>query len=328
MPPGGPPSSIRTRPLSVLVVDDDVALLRLVTSWLESAAIPTVEATSGPEAIEVAQKRPDVIDAIVLDVMMPGMDGMETLSRLKADPRTRDIPVIVLTAHANRDQDIVRGVERGAVDHIAKPFSGPVLIAKVRAVAERGRVERQLRSDLRFAQENATVDVLTRLANRRHFDVTLRQELAHARRHEKPITVVLFDLDHFKEVNDTFGHQEGDRVLIHVAEATQRILRKEDSAFRYGGEEFVLVLRNSTTDDGVRVAERLREELTKAPIQLGEGEERVITFSAGVATVDQEKGWEDDELLVRADQALYRAKRSGRNRTERAALEPTRSSPP
>ncbi|MFO0680018.1 MAG: diguanylate cyclase [Polyangiaceae bacterium] len=326
LPPSVPPST-RAHVPTILVVDDDEALLRLVTSWLEASGMATLEATGGQAALDIATRHAPTIDAIVLDVMMPGIDGHETLRRLKAQGSTREIPVVVLTAHANRDQDIIRGVERGAVDHLPKPFSGPVLVAKVRAAAERGRIERRLRADLRFAEENASVDVLTRLWNRRHFDDALKREAARSLRHAKPFTVVLFDLDHFKAVNDTYGHPEGDRVLVHFAETLRSVARASDAAFRYGGEEFVVTLTDATVDDGVQLAGRLRQALVAVPFQFADGTYRPITFSAGVASLDEENGFVDEALLLRADQALYRAKRAGRDRTERASREVTKSEP-
>ena len=226
--------------------------------WLGKAGLACVEARSGEEALEAAKRMADGLDAIVCDVMMPGIDGFTVLERLKADAATARIPVMLLTAHANTEGEIVRGVEGGAVDHLAKPFSGPVLAAKVRALVARGLKERSLQRKLHFAERHATVDGLTGLFNRRHFEVRQREESAHARRHSRPLALVLFDLDHFKSVNDTFGHEEGDRVLQHVGAAVPAVLRAEDSAFRYGGEEFVILLRDCDARSAHVVGERLR----------------------------------------------------------------------
>lgn len=301
----------------MLVVDDDASLRMLTTRWLKNAKLHCLEAADGAEAIRVATANASVIDAIVLDVMMPGLDGFETLRRLKANDTTASLPVVLLTAHATGDREIVEGVEGGAVDHLVKPFSGPVLVAKVRAIVERSRTERELRSKLRHAEENATIDPLTGLGNRRHFEARLREESAHAKRHGDPFALVLVDIDHFKSVNDTFGHEEGDRVLVHFADAIRSILRADDAAFRYGGEEFVLMLRACTRDNGGFAAERLRAALRRTPIVLGESrEERFVTFSAGVAAPAGD--FSTDDIVARADAALYRAKRAGRDRIELA----------
>jgi two-component system cell cycle response regulator len=308
-------------PRTVLVVDDDVALRGLTARWLTNATLRCLEASTGEQAVEVAIANAASLDAIVLDIMMPGIDGFETLRRLKANEATAHIPVVLLTAHATNDKDFIEGADSGAVDHLVKPFKGPVLVAKVRAIVERARNDRDLRVKLRNAEETATIDPLTGLGNRRHFEARFKEEAAHARRHAQPFALVIIDIDHFKSVNDTFGHEEGDRVLVHVADAMRSILRADDAAFRYGGEEFVLILRACEAKNGALAAERLRAALKARPIVLGEGEarvERIVTFSAGVAAASAENGYAVDDLLGRADAALYRAKRGGRDRTETA----------
>jgi two-component system cell cycle response regulator len=305
------------KPGSVLVVDDDDALRMLVVKWLTKAGLTCIEAKSGEEALESARSLAEGLDAIVCDVMMPGLDGFAVLEQLKAEPATAAIPVMLLTAHANTEGEIVRGLEGGAVDHLAKPFSGPVLSAKVRALVERGRGERSLQKKLRFAEKRATIDGLTGLFNRRQFETRHREESAHARRHSRPLALVLFDLDHFKSINDTFGHEEGDRVLQQVGTAIPAVLRTEDSAFRYGGEEFVLLLRDCDAPSAILVGERLRASLKAKPLLLGPAQElRVITFSGGVAAAEATNEFKADDLVARADQALYRAKRAGRDRLE------------
>jgi diguanylate cyclase (GGDEF)-like protein len=309
--------SVPPKPGAVLVVDDDDSLRLLVTRWLGKSGIACVEAASGEDALERARAMADGLDAIVCDVMMPGIDGFTVLERLKADPRTAAIPVLLLTAHANADADVVRGVEGGAVDHLAKPFSGPVLVAKVRAVTARARAERQVRKKLASAEERATIDALTGLFNRRQFDRRLKEECSSARRHKRPLSLFLFDLDHFKSINDTFGHADGDRVLQHVAERTRAALRTEDAAFRYGGEEIAVLLRDCDAASAKVVAERLQRDLRAKPIALGAAkEERVITFSGGIAAAQAGNGFATEEIVARADAALYRAKRGGRDRVE------------
>ncbi len=305
------------KPGSVLIVDDDDSLRVLVVKWLTKAGLACIEARSGEEAIESAQSMADGLDAIVCDVMMPGLDGFAVLERLKANAATAAIPVMLLTAHANTEGEIVRGLEGGAVDHLAKPFSGPVLSAKVRALVGRRRGQRSLEKKLRYAEKHATIDSLTGLFNRRHFEVRYAEEAAHTRRHGRPLALVLIDLDHFKAINDTFGHADGDRVLQHVGAAIEGVLRAEDSAFRYGGEEFVFLLRDCSAAAARLVGERLQVSLRGTPIPLGpEAEARTITFSGGVAAAEAKNQFKTEDLVARADQALYRAKRAGRDRLE------------
>jgi diguanylate cyclase (GGDEF)-like protein len=305
--------SLRT----VLVVDDDEATRTLIVRWLTGAKLMCMEAPNGEVAIDLVRANAGSIDAVVLDVMMPGLDGFEVLRRLKHDPLTAHVPVVILTAHATADTDIVTGVDAGAFDHIAKPFSGPVLVAKVRAMCERARQDRELRRKLMSAEAHATIDALTNLGNRRSFEKRLKEEAAHARRHREPFALVLLDIDHFKVVNDTFGHEEGDRVLVHVADAMRAIVRVEDGAFRYGGEEFSLVFRACDLEAAVAGVARLHERLRRSPIELGDpARPRVVTFSAGVASATEKNAFHTDDMVARADAALYRAKRAGRDRTE------------
>ncbi len=304
----------------VLAVDDDEATRKLTVRWLNNAKLATIEANTGEGALALAAENADEIDVVVLDVMMPGIDGFETALRLQSNPLTAHIPIVLLTAHATAETDILRGVESGAVDHVAKPYSGPVLVAKVRAMAQRTQAARDLRSQLRVAEENATIDPLTRLYNRRHFDQRLREAIAHTTRHHEPLGLVMLDLDRFKTINDTFGHVGGDRVLVHVADVIRSVIRVNDSAFRYGGEELVLILRGDATS-AARASERLREALAAKPVRLGDTD-RVITFSAGVAAASTENGFRVENLVARADEALYRAKNEGRDRT---VLEATQS---
>jgi two-component system cell cycle response regulator len=208
-------------------------------------------------------------------------------------------------------------IEQGAMDHLTKPLSPILLTAKVKAICERSRTQRELKNKLRFALDNAAHDALTGLFNRRYFDRRLREEVAHAKRHKRPFAIVMVDLDHFKLVNDTYGHEDGDRVLRHIAEVAQAQLREDDVACRYGGEEFVLLLRGTTAMAARIVANRLRQNLAAKPIALGPKDEmRHITFSAGVAAADERNAYKADEIVSRADAALYRAKRAGRNRVE------------
>jgi two-component system cell cycle response regulator len=212
---------------------------------------------------------------------------------------------------------MLRMLEQGVLDHVTKPLSGMLLCAKVRLVCERSRMQRELKNKLQFALENAAHDPLTGLFNRRYFERRLREESAHARRHRRPFSIVMLDLDHFKLVNDAYGHEDGDRVLRHVSEVIQAMLREDDVSCRYGGEEFVLLLRGTTGMAARVVANRLRATLAAKSIALGAKEEpRHVTFSAGVAAADDRNTYNADDIVARADAALYRAKRAGRNRVE------------
>ena len=301
---------------TVLVVDDDEGTRRLTVRWLRKAQVICLEAASGEHALDVASQSAQTIDAIVCDVMMPGIDGYETLRQLKSSSITAQIPVVLLTAHAIGEADILRSVEAGALDHLVKPFSGPVLVAKVKATCVRSRADRQLRNELVQAETSALIDPLTGLGNRRHFEARLREERAYSTRQKQALTLVMIDVDHFKSSNDTFGHPEGDRVLQTLARQATRILRAGDLAFRYGGDEFVVLLRSCRAADGLIAVERLRQSLRGQPLEIGKsGETRPIQFSAGLAAADETNDFSCDRLVERADEALLRAKQSGRDRS-------------
>jgi two-component system, cell cycle response regulator len=303
-------------PGSVLVVDDDDASRKLVMRWLTSAKLTCVEQPSGQAALEWLAADPDRVDAVVLDVNMPGLDGFEVVSRLKADPATAPIQVLMVTAHATREADVTQGMEAGAVDYLAKPFSGPVLVAKVRAACERRRAERGLRAKLQSAEEHATTDALTGLLNRRAFDDALARASASAVRTTEPLALAMLDLDHFKQINDTFGHPGGDQLLAHFADAVRRVVRGGDLAFRYGGEEFAVILPRCGADDAARVVSRIQRDLRERPVSLAGRSPVVARFSAGIASAQASNRYRVDELVARADAALYRAKSGGRDRIE------------
>ena len=302
---------------SVLVVDDDDETRLLVMGALAMGQVRCTEASSGEEAIERVTAHPDGIDVIVLDVVLPGIDGVEVLRRLKDSPATAHIPVIMVTGTATGDRDVVNGVDLGASDYLAKPCSPSVLLAKVRSLRTRARAERALREQLDFASLHALTDPLTGLNNRRDFAARMRESSAYAVRHEQPFAVVMLDLDGFKSSNDDHGHADGDRVLVHFAEALKAVLRADDVAFRYGGDEFVLLLRACDATRAVEVATRLRERLHANPFLFSDGVVAAVSFSAGTAAAELSEGFSSEALVTRADAALYRAKARGRDCVER-----------
>ncbi len=300
----------------VLVVDDDEANRKMVMRWLTGAKFTCVERASGSGATEMLFADPDGVDAVVLDVMMPGLDGLGVLARLKGNPDTAHIPIVLLTAQAVGESDVARGIDAGAAFYLTKPVAMPVLVAQVRAACERSDAERELRVRLHFAEEHATTDGLTGLMNRRAFDGRLAEGMANTTRHREPLALVVLDLDHFKRVNDTFGHGAGDRVLLYFARALRRAVRVGDQAFRYGGEEFVLLLPKCDAEGALRVVTRVQRDLRERPVSLGEGRAEVVRFSAGISSAEAKNEFRVEELLARADAALYKAKDGGRDRIE------------
>ncbi len=309
--------SVETAAPLLLVVDDDDDARELTARILRRAGLRCVEASSGDAALAFVDACPEPIDAMVLDVMMPGMSGFEVLRRLRGRPGGVGIPVILVTASATHTIDVLHGFAGGAIDYITKPYDAPVLAARVRACCERGRATRRLRAALVLAERQAATDPLTGLFNRRHLGGRIAEALAHSRRHGEPFTLVQFDVDHLKEVNDIHGHEAGDRVLVRFATLLREVLRGEDAAFRIGGDEFVALLRACDTDRAMAVVERLHAHIV---VTATEGEPD-LRFSAGIAgsgATPQEtlRDVTPERLLARADAALYQAKRSGRDCVE------------
>jgi diguanylate cyclase (GGDEF)-like protein len=297
------------------VADDDASSRKLMVHWLTRAGFSCVELNGGQAAIDAVLADPDRVDALVLDVNMPGMNGFSVLARLRADATAGGVPIIMVTAQEIDDADVARGVRAGAGDYLTKPSVGTLLVAKVRAATERSRAERELRARLQSAEADANTDALTRLMNRRAFDGRLVECMANATRHREPLALVLIDIDHFKATNDEFGHIGGDRTLLHFAWGVRRSIRVGDQPFRLGGDEFAVLLPKCDTEGAMHVTERLRSELRADPISLFRGRPSAIPFSAGIAAAEVSNLFRVSDLVVRADAALYVAKNEGRDRT-------------
>lgn len=299
----------------ILVVDDVSQNLQLIAEMLEKVGYETTFATSGEQALDrIKDAHPDLI---LLDLMMPGMNGLEVCDKLKSEPKLAEIPVIFLTA-SQEQHHLLQAFEKGAVDYVNKPFNPRELLARVRTHLElkytRDRLRQLLTEQAKLAQELeklATTDPLTGVWNRRHLFALAQQEMNRALRYERPFSLLLIDIDRFKQVNDVYGHAVGDEVLIVMAENVVNFLRSSDFFGRWGGEEFVVVLPETDLNTALPVAERIREKLANIVIYTGEQKVQ-ITVSIGVARYK----WGDTKIytiLQRADQALYKAKNKGRN---------------
>ena len=304
----------------VLVVDDVPDNVKLLAYELSDHGYEVVTAHDGPKALRLA--RETLPDVILLDVMMPGMDGIEVCRRLKADPLLRTIPVVMVSAR-EREDDVVQGFDAGAQDYITKPFNTRILLARVRSAA-RAKADHDTITELnRLLAEQVTVDSLTGARNRAYLRDAMNQAMSLSTRRQLPLSLVMVDVDHFKSYNDTFGHPAGDGVLRAVVEVFSGVLRAYDVIARYGGEEFVVLLPASDSDSARVAADRLRAGLAAYPWP-----RRPVTASFGVATTDS-RPTEPLSLLGRADRALYQAKREGRDRVvhERDVLFPDDSDP-
>ncbi|CAO3417767.1 diguanylate cyclase domain-containing protein [Azospirillum doebereinerae] len=299
-----------TRP-KILVVDDIPSNVHVLSRILKDD-YDIYFATDGEKALELVQRR--LPDLVLLDIMMPGMDGYEVCSRIKADPATNDIPVIFISAKSEVE-DETRGLEVGAIDFITKPISPPIVKARVRNHLLLKRQADLLRS-LSF------LDGLTGIANRRRFDETMEREWRRCARIQQPVSLVILDVDHFKAYNDHYGHQSGDECLRAVAEVlAERMKRPCDLVARYGGEEFICLLPETENSGAAQVAEWLRAAVADCGIPHAKSPvASCVTISLGVATMVPGSSRTPDQLAQAADQLLYQAKRAGRNRVQGATV--------
>lgn len=292
---------------TVLVADDSLVIRAVVRASLEDAGYEVIEADDGPAAI--ARCRTCSPDVILLDIEMPGLDGHQVLAALKGDEASRDVPVVFLTGRTGVD-DLVSGMHGGAHDYLRKPFETPELLARVNAAVHVKKLQDQLRRRNAELERLSRTDLLTGLFNRRHMEEELIRWHSSAVRHGEPMALVLFDIDHFKSVNDTYGHAVGDLVLREFCRHLAEGLRKGDVASRWGGEEFLVLLPRTHVTEAAEVAERVRSSVATSPIAAG-GRRIPVTVSGGCVLGP---GDGIDAMLSQADQRLYEAKHLGRNR--------------
>ena len=292
---------------TILIVDDEPLNIKVLSQAL-SPWYRVKAATNGRDAINISSSE-DPPDLILLDISMPDMDGYQVCQELKSSHETKDIPIIFLTGK-NSTEDEAKGLELGAADYIAKPFSLPIVMARIR-----NQILLKIKTDM--LEKLVSVDSLTEVANRRRFDELLTEELGRSIRSNGFLSVIMIDVDFFKNLNDNYGHAAGDVCLKQVAQSLKNTVRRSaDSIARYGGEEFVAILPDITHDDALAVAEKLRENVARLEIRnpTQANKNNSVTVSLGVATVQPLKGFNEDAILKLADKALYEAKQSGRNR--------------
>jgi diguanylate cyclase (GGDEF)-like protein len=254
------------------------------------------------------------VDLVLCDLEMPLMDGFKFLAMVNTREELRNIPVIMLTGRDDREMKI-KGLEQGASDYITKPFDAGELVARVKVQLKIKFLQDELKKSNLLLREMSITDHLTSLFNRRYLMEILDRETQRAKRKGTQLSIILLDIDHFKKVNDIFGHPKGDEVLATVAALTKKALRTYDIAARYGGEEYMMVLPETTLQDAVAVAERIRLDVRDLTFDQSMKDLKV-TISLGVATYPSRTINSLEALFKEADMALYRAKNGGRNRTE------------
>ncbi len=291
----------------LLAIDDSALIHRLLRARLRSERIEIHTAQSGKEGLRLAASiMPEVI---LLDMDLPDGSGYSVLRRLKSDPALHDIPVIFLS-RSGETADKVRGLEMGAIDFITKPFEMAELTARVRSAV-------QIRQLINMLAQRARIDALTGLWNRAYFDERLSQEFSEAQRHHEGLALVFCDIDHFKALNDRYGHPFGDHVLREFA-GLLRGGRTGDICCRYGGEEFVMIIPRAVAEEAAKIAERIREAVSNVT---WEGHPRLtVTASFGVSDLARLENATPQDLVASADAALYAAKEDGRDQVYIAEL--------
>jgi two-component system cell cycle response regulator len=299
--------------MKILVAEDDLVSLKMLSAALTSWGYEVIPANNGLLAYDLLIQ-PDGPRLALLDWEMPGMEGIDICSRLRA--RT-DLPIqylIVLTGH-NCPEDVATALEQGADDYVAKPWTSAELRARIGVGNRIIRLHESLEENARRLAKIAQTDDLTQIWNRPAIMRRLSEELARSDRLKVPFAMLMLDVDHFKQINDSYGHLAGDAVLKEVAARIESTCRSYDLVGRYGGEEFLALLHNPARDDVWSLAQRFREVIAKQPM-IVEGAALTVTVSVGAIWHDPENVSSVDSLVGLADKMLYQAKENGRNRVE------------
>ncbi|MBR7889882.1 diguanylate cyclase [Marinomonas sp. A79] len=301
--------------MKVLIVDDtntDRVLLKLYLSKLDCVVI---EAHDGQEAIDLFLEHGQDLDLILMDVTMPNVSGIEAVKAIRSIQESQKqewLPVIFLSA-SSEEESIVEGILAGGDDYLIKPISQKILSVKMLAMQRIADMRRRLVETNLALERLASTDYLTGVASRRAFESALEQAMLHFREIHMPFACGMFDLDKFKAVNDTFGHDAGDEVLIKVVQCVRASLNDKVIIGRLGGEEFGVILENLNEADAFAAFDKVRKYI-ESHVTTFEGHDIPVTVSIGVAMFHSVENDNINTLIKRADQALYEAKRSGRNR--------------
>ncbi|MCP4106494.1 MAG: diguanylate cyclase [Desulfobacteraceae bacterium] len=284
---------------TILIVDDDVAIRNLMKEFIETVGYKTGTASDAEEALELFKD--NNFEIVITDIMMPGMDGLELTELLK---KNHDTEIIVMTGYSG-DYSYQDAIDKGASDFVFKPVRFEELLLRIkRVLKERGMIHE--------LQRLAITDSLTKLFNSRHFYNQLETETKRSGRYNRPLALLLIDIDFFKNYNDTYGHIEGDKVLARFGRIVLSCLRKSDSAYRYGGEEFTVILPETNGIEAMHVARRIKSAIEEQKFLPMAETPVYLTISAGVTAYCQ--GEPLTSFIKRADQAMYTSKQRGRNK--------------
>lgn len=309
--------------MTALVVDDSSLTRKIISNILVQQGLTVMEAMHGVQGFEIMQDKGKQVDIVITDLIMPEMDGIELVGKIRKDLLMKDLPILILTALSDQEK-LLELYKIGASDCLVKPFVKEEFLAKIALHIERHKLFRQLREmveNLKQANEEiknlSITDALTGCYNRNYMNQQLNKELKRLLRYKTPISIILTDIDHFKKINDTYGHQSGDKILQEFAQAMQNEIRFDlDWIARYGGEEFVIILPETKFEGAHTIAKRLCRMISEREIET-EGKRIKITASFGVVGLDEKTEQNQitsETIFAAVDKLLYQAKEEGRNR--------------
>jgi len=295
------------RDIHILIVDDDEIITESINEFMQRAGYHSSMVHSGEAALEFLAASP--VDVVITDIMMPGLDGLELTDQIRSQYLNTD--VIVMTGYGG-DYSYEEAIHKGASDFVFKPIRFEELLLRLKRVLNERPLKHERAEMLSRLKQLAITDDLTKLYNSRHFYNQLELEVDRSNRYNNPLSLLLMDIDHFKDYNDAFGHLEGNKVLVRIGQIIRSLLRKMDSAYRYGGEEFTVILPETNGQEARTVAERINAAIDSETYFPKPGKEAGITISIGVTEYDPR---EDIKTFIsRSDKAMYKSKLAGRNR--------------
>ena len=291
--------------INVLIVDDEIGVRDSMHEFIEMAGYHSSMAASAEEALEQLKK--DTIQVVITDIMLPGMGGLELTELIKKDYNS---DVIVMTGYSG-DFSYEEAINMGASDFVIKPVRLEELLLRLKRVLKERELSRERVRMMEKLQKLAITDGLTKLHNSRSFYSQLEVEVDRYNRYKHPLSLLLLDIDHFKEYNDNYGHLEGDKVLVKISQMIKSCLRKLDTAYRYGGEEFTVILPETACDEALLVSERIRSVIEAEKFEPEPDKDVAVTISIGVTQYIPKE--QLSTFIQRADKAMYQSKQNGRN---------------
>ncbi len=302
----------------ILIVDDEEGIRLSMQEFVTVSGFRTMTAESAEEALALLAERR--VDVVITDIMLPGMDGLELTDVIKKD---YDIDVIVLTGYSG-DYSYEEAISKGASDLVFKPVRFEELILRLKRVLKERKLTNERLQMLEKLKKLSITDGLTSLYNSRHFYNQLKGEVDRSTRYSHPLTMLLLDIDHFKDYNDQYGHLEGDKVLLRLGQVIKLLLRKMDSAYRYGGEEFTIILPETDSEEALTVAQRIRKAVKEIVFTPEPGKNASITISIGMTAYNPPEDLAT--FIQRADRALYGSKEGGRDKVSAFLAQTTEDS--